>query len=169
MKAQLASADAFKQAGIDYATTLLGIRFSLEKRADGQSVIKLSSDKPVNDPFVDILLELDWPAGRLVREYTFLLDPSESLIKTTPSVVAPTLRPDNSIVSKTEGGTQNSGLIDDELRTKALSKSRALQAQDPTRKARHPSCIRRVKFSEEIPYEKLPTKRNRKAFHWSKC
>ena len=135
MKAQLASADAFKQAGIDYATTLLGIHFSLEKRADGQSVIKLSSDKPVNDPFVDILLELDWPAGRLVREYTFLLDPSESLIKTTPSVVTPALRPDNPIVSKTEGGTQNSGLIDDELRTKAtkaLSKSRALQAQDPT-------------------------------------
>ena len=44
MKAQLASPDAFKQAGLDYATTLLGIRFKMEKRPNGVSVIRLTSD-----------------------------------------------------------------------------------------------------------------------------
>ena len=66
MKAQLASPDSFKQAGIDYSSALQSLRFSLDKRANGQSVIRLSSDRPINDPFVDMLLELNWPAGRLV-------------------------------------------------------------------------------------------------------
>lgn len=77
MTAQLAPQDAFRQAGIDYASTLLDLRFSVEKRSNGQSVIKVSSSKPVNEPFLDFLVELNWPAGRLVREYTFLLDPPD--------------------------------------------------------------------------------------------
>lgn len=77
MRAQLASVEAFRQAGLDYATTLIGIKFVIDKRANGQSIIKLSSDKPINDPFVDMLLELNWSSGRLLREYTFLLDPPE--------------------------------------------------------------------------------------------
>ena len=81
MKAKLASPETFKQAGLDYATTLLSIRFNLEKRPNGKAIIKLSSDRPINDPFVDMLLELNWPTGRLVREYTFLLDPPEYAAK----------------------------------------------------------------------------------------
>lgn len=80
MTARLASQDAFAQAGIEYASTLLGIRFSLDQKG-AQPVIRISSDKPINDPFVDMLLELSWPSGRLVREYTFLLDPPELAIK----------------------------------------------------------------------------------------
>lgn len=89
MKAQLAPQDAFKQAGLDYATTLLGIKFVIDKRPNGQQVIKLSTDRPVNDPFIDLLLELNWPAGRLVREYTFLLDPPEMVAAATPAPVVP--------------------------------------------------------------------------------
>ena len=93
MKAQLASPEAFKQAGLDYATTLIGIKFSIDKRANGQSIIKLSSDKPINDPFVDMLLELNWPSGRLVREYTFLLDPPEVAAKAAAPVASAVARP----------------------------------------------------------------------------
>lgn len=85
MKAQLASQDAHKQAGVDYSGTLGGISFSIAKRANGQPIIRMSSDRPINDPFVDLLLELNWPAGRLVREYTFLLDPPEYAAKHTPA------------------------------------------------------------------------------------
>jgi len=77
MTARLAPQDAFKQAGVDFTTVLLDLRFSVEKRANGQSVVKVSSAKPINEPFLDFLVELNWPAGRLVREYTFLLDPPE--------------------------------------------------------------------------------------------
>ncbi|MDR2111868.1 MAG: hypothetical protein LBQ62_02010, partial [Candidatus Accumulibacter sp.] len=57
MKAQLASPEAFEQAGLDYATALLGLRFTFERRSNDRAVIKLSSDRPINDPFLDMLLE----------------------------------------------------------------------------------------------------------------
>ncbi|MBK1679395.1 hypothetical protein CKO20_03245 [Rhodocyclus tenuis] len=102
MKAQLASQDAFKQAGLDYATTLLGIKFVIDKRPNGQQVIKLSTERPVNDPFIDLLLELNWPAGRLVREYTFLLDPPELAAAATPAPVVPAVtRPAESTLAAT--------------------------------------------------------------------
>ena len=77
MTARLASADVFKQAGVEFSQALSGLRFDVEKRTSGKSVVKLTSARPVNDPFLDFLVELNWPTGRLVREYTFLLDPPE--------------------------------------------------------------------------------------------
>jgi pilus assembly protein FimV len=144
MKAQLASPDAFKQAGLDYATTLLSIRFSMDKRANGQSVIRLSSDKPINDPFVDILLELNWPAGRLIREYTFLLDPPEVAAKATPPVVSVAVRPaaGKAAPSAPVGpAARATSPIDDELRSKAVANVRA-QLQKPAEQLAAPSAQR---------------------------
>ena len=123
MKAQLASPDAFKQAGLDYATSLLGIRFGLDKRANGKSVIRLSSEQPINDPFVDMLLEINWPTGRLVREYTFLLDPPEMPIKAA-APVAPAQAKAASVGKPTASSAKTgaSGSIDDEVRSKAVAK-----------------------------------------------
>ncbi|MBK8525016.1 MAG: FimV family protein [Betaproteobacteria bacterium] len=92
MKASLASPEAFKSAGLDYASALLSIRFVLDKRASGQSIIKLTSDRPLNEPFIDMLLELNWASGRLVREYTFLLDPPEIASKAAAPVAVPEAR-----------------------------------------------------------------------------
>jgi pilus assembly protein FimV len=88
MTARLAPQEAFRQAGIDYATVLLDLRFVLDKRANGDPVIKVTSARPVNEPFLDFLVELNWPAGRLVREYTFLLDPPEIAAKQAARPVA---------------------------------------------------------------------------------
>lgn len=88
MSARLAPQDAFRQAGVDFASVLLDLRFTVEKRPNGQAVVKVSSLKPINEPFLDFLVELNWPAGRLVREYTFLLDPPEIAAKQTSRPVA---------------------------------------------------------------------------------
>lgn len=77
LSARLASPDAFKSAGIEYASTLSGIRFTLERRTDGRPFLKVTSDRPLNEPFIDMLVEANWASGRLVREYTFLLDPPD--------------------------------------------------------------------------------------------
>ncbi len=77
MTARLAPPDVFKQAGVDYASALGDLQFKVEKRRNGKTILRLSSIHPVNEPFLDFLVELNWPAGRLVREYTFLLDPPE--------------------------------------------------------------------------------------------
>jgi pilus assembly protein FimV len=88
MSARLAPQDVFKQAGVDFASVLLDLRFTVEKRPNGQAVVKVSSVKPINEPFLDFLVELNWPAGRLVREYTFLLDPPEMLASQSSRPVA---------------------------------------------------------------------------------
>jgi len=99
MTARLAPQDVFKQAGVDFASVLLDLRFTVEKRPNGQSVVKVSSSKPINEPFLDFLVELNWPAGRLVREYTFLLDPPEMMTSQSSRPVA-----DARIVETVRGG-----------------------------------------------------------------
>jgi pilus assembly protein FimV len=76
LTARLATPDAFKQAGIELSSALIGLQFSIDKPG-GRPVIRLRTVQPVNEPFLDILIELQWANGRLVREYTFLLDPPE--------------------------------------------------------------------------------------------
>lgn len=76
MTAAVAAPTAFKDAGIAFAPALKGIQMSVERRGK-RSVLKLTSARPINDPFVDVLVELNWSAGRLLREYTFLLDPPD--------------------------------------------------------------------------------------------
>ena len=76
--ARLANPDAFSQAGIEYGSTLKNLRFSIQRRASGQQYVLVTSNQQINDPFLDLLVELNWGSGRLVREYTVLLDPPES-------------------------------------------------------------------------------------------
>lgn len=90
MKASLASPEIFKAAGVDYASSFADLRFTIDQRPGSGPVIRLESDRPINDPFVDMLLELNWASGRLVREYTFLLDPPE-LMSGRPPVAPPAL------------------------------------------------------------------------------
>jgi len=85
LAARLAPTAAFREASIEFNPVLLGMRFAIDKRA-GRPVIRLSTTQPVNEPFLDMLVELSWNAGRLVREYTFLLDPPE--YKGPPPVAA---------------------------------------------------------------------------------
>lgn len=90
LSARLASPEAFKDAGIDFMPVLTSVKFTVAKSASGEPVLRLSSDKPVNEPFLHFLVELNWTAGRMVREYTFLLDPPEMVQASKPaSVVAP--------------------------------------------------------------------------------
>ncbi|MGA8054591.1 MAG: pilus assembly protein FimV, partial [Burkholderiales bacterium] len=77
LQARLASLDAFRQANIEFSPALASVQTAVERRANGRTVIKLTSSQPLNEPFLDVLLELSWASGRLVREYTFLLDPAE--------------------------------------------------------------------------------------------
>jgi pilus assembly protein FimV len=87
MNARLASPEAFKQVGIEYVQSVSGVRFALDKRRDGQPFLRMTSDRPINDAFLDVLVELTWSAGRMVREYTVLLDPPESLSPAAPAPV----------------------------------------------------------------------------------
>ena len=75
LAAKLASHDAFRKANVELSATLLAIKFSIEKKPNGQPYLKLKTTQQVNEPFLDLLIELNWASGRLVKEYTALLDP----------------------------------------------------------------------------------------------
>jgi len=76
LTARLASPEAFAQAGIELNPAVMGIRFAVERRA-GRMMLRLSSAQAISEPFLDVLVELQWATGRLLREYTFLLDPPD--------------------------------------------------------------------------------------------
>lgn len=75
LKASVATREAFAQAGINYESIFSSLRISVESRSNGNPYIKLTSPQAVNDPFLNILMELNWVSGRILREYTVLLDP----------------------------------------------------------------------------------------------
>jgi pilus assembly protein FimV len=73
--ARVASPEAYTDAKIEYSPLLRQLRFSPEKRSDGKPVLRITSSAPINEPFLDLLVEMNWPSGRLLREYPILLDP----------------------------------------------------------------------------------------------
>ncbi len=75
--ARLAPGEVFRQANIDLNPALMSVKFAVQRRPSGLYVMTLTSGQPINEPFIDVLVELNWANGRLVREYTFLLDPPE--------------------------------------------------------------------------------------------
>lgn len=74
LKARIASPEAFSRVGLQYKEALSGVRMDVENRG-GRYFIKVTSSRPINDPFVDLVVELSWGSGTFSREYTFLLDP----------------------------------------------------------------------------------------------
>jgi len=74
LEVRIASADTFRQFGLDRAAFLADFQVSVVDRATGPAVL-ITSRQPVVEPFVTLLLEVSWSKGRLLREYTVLLDP----------------------------------------------------------------------------------------------
>ena len=86
MKVAIASSEAFRAAGVAYNPALSDVRVSLQRRADGRYVVRLTGTRSLSDPFVDLLVEANWSAGRIVRDYTVLLDPPSSRQAAAPVV-----------------------------------------------------------------------------------
>ena len=75
VQAQVASRETFARYGLDWPAFLAGVQVRTVRTPDGRQVIKLKSTDPVSDPFVTLLVDVNWSRGHLVREYTMLLDP----------------------------------------------------------------------------------------------
>ncbi len=94
VQAQLASRETFARYGLDWPAYLTGVQVRTERATDGRQIIRLKSTDPIAEPFVTLLVEVNWSRGRLVREYTMLLDPpvyapAQSAVASAP-VSAPT-------------------------------------------------------------------------------
>jgi len=88
LRIRVATADAYRAAGVDYNAVLPSTKVVLQRRSDGRPYLRISSDHVVQEPFVDLILELNWNTGRLVREYTLLIDPPVLQAQTQPAAPA---------------------------------------------------------------------------------
>ncbi|CAI8842118.1 pilus assembly protein FimV [Pseudomonas sp. IT-232MI5] len=88
LAARLATADEFAEAGVERVFFLNDLKFIPILHGNRQ-MIRVTSSKPVNEPFLNFLVQLDQPNGRLLREYTVLIDPPGS-----PGIVPATDEPD---------------------------------------------------------------------------
>ena len=97
LRVAVAPPDSYRVAGIDYNAVLPATEVSLQRRADGTPYLRIVRSRTVQEPFVDLILELSWPSGKLLREYTLLFDPPSSKVPaaapTAPVVTAPAPAP----------------------------------------------------------------------------
>jgi pilus assembly protein FimV len=75
LRAALASSETFGRYGLDKPAYLNDFQFRVVRGDSGRDVLRVTSPKPITEPFVTLLVEANWPRGRLLREYTVLLDP----------------------------------------------------------------------------------------------
>ncbi|MBO9493972.1 FimV family protein [Thalassotalea sp. G20_0] len=85
----LASKTDFERAGVERPFILNNLRFTTKVGPDGKGLIKVTSDSPVHEPYLNFLVEVHWPSGRLLKEYTLLLDPPAFNGQTSAPVVKP--------------------------------------------------------------------------------
>lgn len=89
VKVSLADLDAFKRADVDRPFLLSKLKFETERKANGEAVVKVFSRSLIQEPFLNFLVEVNWPKGRMVREFTVLLDPPLTTGRKARAVSAP--------------------------------------------------------------------------------
>ncbi len=89
LQAALASEQAYIKQGIRYQAYYSDVKVELQKNAQRLPVLKLSSSLPINEAYLDLLLQLDWSAGRLQKQYIVLLDPVQPVQAEQEAVASP--------------------------------------------------------------------------------
>jgi pilus assembly protein FimV len=101
LSVNLATADEFSRAGVDRVFFLDNLKFTPVLRGN-RRLIQVTSSKPVSEPFLNFLVQLDQPNGRLLREYTVLIDPpgspgvvpaTDEAVSSTPASAFPSVQP----------------------------------------------------------------------------
>ena len=141
---QLASAEDFERVGMNRATIGVPVEFTLSKNSRGEPVIKVTSKEIVREPFVGLLLEANWPKGRLLREYTILLD---------PPVMAPAVKGSSAVAvaAKEPERTATQTLPESRPATPAKAPARPQAVAAPARPAAAPAAPRASSGNEYGP------------------
>ncbi|PTQ73243.1 FimV family protein [Pseudomonas sp. GV071] len=89
LKVRLASPEAFKKAGIERDGAVLALQFETKLNAKGQSMIRVTSSRPITEPYLNFLVEVVSPDGLQLREYSLLIDPPNYAFAAPAPVSAP--------------------------------------------------------------------------------
>jgi pilus assembly protein FimV len=100
IKVSIASQQAHDRTGLSRARILTDFRFSVEQDNRGNTFIRVTSSDAIHEPFLEFLLELEWPRGRLLREYTVLVDPPVTMPARAAVPAAPVSRAPAPVVQR---------------------------------------------------------------------
>jgi len=75
LRARIADPAVYRDNNVQYPAAMSRARIVVEQTANGAPYLRVTTSQAVNDAFLDLLVELNWATGRVVRDYTFLLDP----------------------------------------------------------------------------------------------
>lgn len=100
----LASAEDFAKAGVDRQAFLNDLSFTPVINASGKSILRVTSSKPLSEPMVKFLVQVMWPNGRLLRDYSVLLDPSKFSPQTADAAAQPA--PAQSVTAPVTGASK---------------------------------------------------------------
>ena len=92
----LASREVFERAGVDRSASLLSLKYTAVRLENNKAAVLVKSDRIIREPFLSFLIEVHWPTGRLIREYTVLLDPPIILDRRASPITQPVLTADSS-------------------------------------------------------------------------
>ncbi|MEX0734670.1 MAG: FimV/HubP family polar landmark protein [Steroidobacteraceae bacterium] len=93
LEAQLASTEIFQRYGLDRPAYLNSLEFTVGRGQDGRGVLLVRSREAISEPFLSFLVDVNWPRGRLLREYTVLLDPPVLMAAQDSPAAAPVAAP----------------------------------------------------------------------------
>jgi len=106
LSVSLASEATFERYGLDQPAFLLDFQFKVKRTESGAPAVSITSLRPVSEPFVTLLLDIKWASGRLLREYTVLLDPplfESQPVQTAVTAPATTAPADSAAVDSNQG------------------------------------------------------------------
>lgn len=162
LAATIASEEAYAAQGITRLGVHNNIKVEIAKKADGSPILKLRSTQPISDPYLDMLVQVDWATGRLQREYTVLLDPPGYNPQTDSNSVAPVnlpsaissenVEPTTSNVpsnSSANAATTTSGSTPSAKKTKKVKKAVAKQPVQDDVDAMMPAASNQAADSQE--------------------
>ena len=102
IKASLASRADFEIAGVDRAAHLFDIKYTLTQGAGGKHYLKITTDNPIREPFLHFLVQVEWSGGKLIREYSALLDPPHWASGAPAIINPPELAPGETLITPSQ-------------------------------------------------------------------
>lgn len=108
IRVTLASPAAFQKAGVERSYLLSTLKFKPELNADGTMSVKVLSNDAIREPFLNFLIEVKWAEGRMLKEYTVLLDPPSYIEQPVVTAqTAPKWQSQNTSTSSNKAETAN--------------------------------------------------------------
>ena len=141
LQVQLASRDTFARYGLSWPQFLSDVHVKTVQTADGREVVELSTDQPITDPVLTLLVEANWDRGHLIREYTVLLDPPAYVPNQSQAA-------NNQVAPAATGTAKRGGEIE---RAQPSASEAAAPASDATAAAPSSTAIRRGSTRSRAP------------------